>query len=213
MGTISQTKLKVHQDTPAKRLGGDYRREAGKIWKELAQSEARVNLIRILVRDGMGLSELEEFEVGLANKFKSTKFKSQAQKPVTKHKVVTPVMKLKLADEQCYLREMKSIQDKYRKEIARILGKNTNKYKKTIAELRQEAKKTKEEATDKYKKKADHIRRKYKNSNKKNSEEEREYQEVPEDLVEYSEANIFDKKIYENIVPDSYSYWRHKADR
>ena len=47
--TINQPNFKVHQDTPAKMLGGNYRREASKIWKELAQSEARVNLIRILV--------------------------------------------------------------------------------------------------------------------------------------------------------------------
>ena len=64
--------------------------------------------MKILVKEGRGVSELEEFNIGIANKFKSSKFKNKADKNLgTKDKLIGPAMKLKLADEQCHLRELK----------------------------------------------------------------------------------------------------------
>ena len=55
--------------TPTEDVGGMSRREAVRLWTDLAESETRMNLLRILIKEGMGLPELEEFNLGLASKF------------------------------------------------------------------------------------------------------------------------------------------------
>ena len=205
MGTAKQKPNLAYQDTSRIKLGGKCRREATKVWIDLAHSEARTNLINILVREGIGLSEIEEFELGLVSKFRSTKFKNFKNTKTcqeVKNRLVLPAMKLKLADEQCYMREVRTLKDKYRREISRRLGKNTNQYKKTIQELKQEARTAKVTMTEKFKKKILHLKEKY---NKKDSKQEDEEHEAPEDLKQYDSAKIFNKKWYENLKPDSYS--------
>ena len=71
MNTTKTTNNIVYQNTPVNKLGGSCRREAEKIWKDLAHSEARTNMIAALVKDGIGLNEIEEFELGLASKYRS----------------------------------------------------------------------------------------------------------------------------------------------
>ena len=60
------------------RIGGKERRAKVKLWRNLAESSARINLLRVLIKDGIGFNEIEEFEIGLQSKFKSTKFKNIA---------------------------------------------------------------------------------------------------------------------------------------
>ena len=55
-------------------MGGKERRAAVKVWKNWAESCARINLLRILIRDGIGLSKVEEFNLGIQSKFRSKKF-------------------------------------------------------------------------------------------------------------------------------------------
>ena len=62
--------------TPSQELGGSDRRVALRVWKSLAESVARVNLLKVLIKEGMGLAELEEFNLGVSSKFKSSKFKN-----------------------------------------------------------------------------------------------------------------------------------------
>ena len=178
-------------------IGGYSRREAGRIWRNLAESESRINLLKVLIKEGRGLKEIEDFNMGLASKFKSKKFQRLNNQPSITGKAIVPVMKMKLADEQSYHRELVYIRNKYRKDLARRLGNNSRKFKNVIADLRQEAKKTKKESTEKFKEKTAHIRKKY----SRNTQEENE---VPEDLQEYTNLKIFNKEEYENIQPDSY---------
>ena len=61
----------------------------------------------MLIREGLGFNEIEEFEMGLQSKFKSLKFKNIAANTTRKEgKVKEQAMKRKLADEQCYYREL-----------------------------------------------------------------------------------------------------------
>ena len=132
------------------------------MWNSLAESEARTNLMKILVKEGRGVSELEEFSIGITNKFKSEKFKVKADKNlVTKEKLVVPAMKLKLADEQCHLRELKKTRTEYRRVLEDQLGKNSRQYKTLISQLRQEARTRKQELVAKYKNKNNHLKKKY----------------------------------------------------
>ena len=53
--------------------------------------------------------------------------------------VTNQAMKIKLADEQEYRRELCVDRTRIRRETARQLGKNSRPYRKMMAELRQEA--------------------------------------------------------------------------
>ena len=175
-------------------------REAAKIWNSVAESEARTNLLKCLVREGRGVAELEEFNLGQINKFKSNKFKNKVlQQSKTCDRTTIPAMKVKLADEQCFLRELLAARMKYKKEFSRSLGQNTRKYKNTIADLKKNARKVKQEATEKYKMKNIHLRQKYKKTQEENQE-----QEAPEDIEEYQNCTIFNKKQYENLQQVKY---------
>ena len=67
MSTTQTKQNSVHTKTPRTVLGGKCRREAQKIWIDLAESEARANMIGILVKEGIAVNEVEEFELGIIN--------------------------------------------------------------------------------------------------------------------------------------------------
>ena len=54
----------------------------------------------MVIKEGMGLAELEEFNLGVSSKFKSTKLKNKPPSdPKVRDSVMGKAMKLKLADE------------------------------------------------------------------------------------------------------------------
>ena len=107
MGTTTTNQILASTSTPTDQVGGISRREAAKIWTSTAESEARINLIKSLIKEGRGVRELEEVTLSLAGKYKSQKFKKNPKIGTGVNKKVTvPAMKFKLADEQCYLREL-----------------------------------------------------------------------------------------------------------
>ena len=107
----------------------------------MAESEARINLLKVLIREGRGLKEIEDFNMGLASKYKSKRFQKLNNQPSITGKAIVPAMKMKLADEQSYHRDLANIRSKYKKDMARRLGSNSRKFKNMIADLRQEARK------------------------------------------------------------------------
>ena len=179
-------------------MGGKERRAKVKLWKNLAESSARINLLRILIREGIGLNEVEEFGMGLQSKFKSQKFKNSAKLTRKDGKIVEHAMKNKLADEQCYFRELVVLRNKARREIDKKIKKNSKPYRKFMLKLGQEEKRKKTQMTIKFKKKVDHLKKKY-NSDKNQSE-----LTVPEDIQEFSENAVFDKKKFDTIEETSY---------
>ena len=188
-----------HIKTPSQVLGGKDRRVAAEVWRSHGESTARVNLMKILIKEGMGLAELEEFNLGISSKFKSNKFKTtESSDPKVKSKVMGNIMKLKLADEQCLLREIFVEKTRTRKEIANKIIKNSRPYRKVMQELRQEELKAKQEQTSKFKKKVAHLKAKY------NPDKKCEEQEVPQDMLDYKNLTIFQQKKYEDLQIDSY---------
>ena len=201
MVTSTTTQNIVH-NTPSPVLGGPERRVALKVWRSLGESTARVNLLKILIKEKMGLAELEEFNLGVSGKFKSTKFKNKKSTDSNvKDKVLGQAMKRKLADEQCLLREICEKKTRIRRILDKKLTKNSRPYRKIIQELNQEEAKTKKEMTEKYKNKVEHLKNKYGvNKTSDKSQEER----APLDLQEYEDLTIFNKKNFEELEVDSY---------
>ena len=196
----SKNKFQDFIKTPSQiLLGGKDRRVAVRVWTNLAKSEARLNLMQTLVKDGRGVADLENFGIGVASKFKSRKFQEQEMSKV-KSRVIEPAMKVKIADEQCYQRELYHDKTRIKRQLADKISRNSRTYKKVINELRQEARKVKQEYTTKYKNKNLHLRRKY--NSDKNQEDCQE--PPPEDLQEFEDLIVFDKIKYNEITPDSY---------
>ena len=199
----STTNHNQFSKTPSQVLGGSDRRVALKVWRSLAESMARVNLLKTLIKEGMGLAELEEFNLGVSSKFKSTKFKNKPPSdPKVRDSVMGRAMKLKLADEQCLLRELCEERTSLRRTIGKKLVKNSRPYRHFMYELKQEEWKVKKETTEKFKNKISHLKRKY---SKEDQETRNQEERAPVDLQEYDDVLIvFDKKKYEELLVDSY---------
>ena len=60
-------------------------------------------------------------------------------------------MQIRLADEQCYQRELYSEKARIKRKLADKAGKNSRTYRKVIEELREVARRTKHETTAKMK--------------------------------------------------------------
>ena len=182
-------------------MEGEERRAAFKLWRKFSESAARVSLLRVLSKEGVALQELEKFNLGLKNKFRSKKFKSSADKLTRSDgKFLSQAMKLKLADKQEYLRELFQEKTRIRREIAKKHKTKSKPYRKIMTQLRQEAKKRKEEMTRKFMKKVEHIKHKYSYS----CRQEDENKKVPEDMLKFSDCSIFDKKKYDDLEEETY---------
>ena len=157
----------------------------------------------MVIKEGMGLAELEEFNLGVSSKFKSTKFKNKPPSdPKVRDSVMGRAMKLKLANEQCLLRELCEERTSLRRTIGKKLVKNSRPYRHFMYELKQEEWKVKKETTEKFKNKISHLKRKY---SKEDQETRNQEERAPVDLQEYDDVLIvFDKKKYEELLVDSY---------
>ena len=86
------------------------------VWKSLAASESRIELMTELIEMKVGFAETEEFNLDLSSKFRSKKFndivKSGDQVDV---KVVLAAMETKLSDEKQYSRELHCERDEWRR--------------------------------------------------------------------------------------------------
>ena len=107
-------------------------------------------------------------------------------------------MQIKLADEQCYQRELYSEKARIKRKLADIAGNNSRTYRKVIEELREVARRTKHETTAKMKAKNEHLKKKY------NIKSQEQQEPPPEDLKKFEDIMIFDKTKYENLKNDSY---------
>ena len=180
-------------------LEGQELREAVKVWQELAASETRIIMMRKMISDKIGFTDLEEMNQEIISKFKSSKFKGKAENNENLHDTFKePVMKSKLADEQNYMRELRTARTKYKRMLGKKFQGRVRQYKNLIKYLRQEARIMRQELTMKYKKKIAHIKEKYRRQEKEIPEE------IPADLEEYAQLSVFSKEKYDKITPQRY---------
>ena len=155
--------------------------------------------MRVMLREGIAFADIEELQEELSSKFRSKLFRNQAR---TNSKLVrNPVMKVKLEDEMCFLRELRSDQARARRELGKRMSPNSKPFRKTLAALREEARKTKHELQSKYTSKIKHLRKKY-------SDEEGSRKTdlaAPEDLEAFKELSAFDEEKFKEIKVEKYS--------
>ena len=91
-------------------------REEERIWKEIANSEARLAMMNKMIQQNLAFADLEEFGSELSSKMKAIKTKNK-----TLHRNVTkPAMKAKLADEQMWRRDLGRVKAQLRKELIEV---------------------------------------------------------------------------------------------
>ena len=122
--------------------------EVEKIWKEIAASEMRINLMENLQHYKVGFNDVEFFNLGVHYNAKMTNCHDKVDK-----KIVEEVMKFKKKDEIKYMKKMLREKMKIRKKMEEELGRKNNEYRRLMKHLNEVARKKKAELRDKYSKK------------------------------------------------------------
>ena len=138
-----------------------------KVWQEISASESRLTMMMELRKYEVGFGDLENFDIELNSKFRSTFYIEKVRESGSQSNVVKEGMKVKIRDEEKYLLEMYRKRDEIRRDLARKYTKNSRTYRRILKNLKIEANKTTSEQRKKYETKIKHLRRKFK-------EEERE---------------------------------------
>ena len=169
--------------------------EEERVWKETASCEARITLMRSMIKHQIAFADLEEFGIDFTNKLKSVQFKNKT----VFLRVSQPAMKCKLMDEQMLRKEVMRIKMRMKRDLSeKMMGDKTRPYRRIISYLNKIARDHKDMLNKKYKKKLEHLKAKYK------MEEEDEDEEPPVDLQEYGELTVFNKSKYKEIEVKSY---------
>ena len=179
--------------TPMEVMGGKELGEESKVWKEIATGEARMMLMKKMMKEDLAFADLESFGIEFNNKLKSIKLKNKT----SYRKVSGTAMKAKLADEQELRRELMKVKQNMKKSLAEeFKGEKTRQYRRVMNNLNKMARDTKLKMNEKYNKKIEHLRQKFR--------EKEDEPEVPEDLEEYSDLSVFNSKKFNEIKPISY---------
>ena len=141
--------------TPAETEGTDLSAMPD-IWEDLARTETLLQLMKELTKIKVGFADVEEFNLGLRGNLKN--LNSENIDGVKDNKVVKVAMEIKMRDEQVTKRKLIRARNKAREELAKILGKNTKRYRTRIRGFQERARKAKAEAKEKYKNKLEHLK-------------------------------------------------------
>ena len=129
-------------------------------WNAVAASECRLTLMEELKKLSIGFADIEEFNLGLNTKLKSSYYKGRE---MTDDRLIKVAMEIKLEDEILYNNELKSKRNGLRKQLEKWHVKNSKPYRSVIKTLKIEAAKLKIETKVKFEEKLQHLREKYKN--------------------------------------------------
>ena len=67
----------LSQTTPIDIMGGKELREESKVWEEIATGEARMMLMKKMMKEDLAFADLESFGAEFNNKLKSIKLKNK----------------------------------------------------------------------------------------------------------------------------------------
>ena len=169
--------------------------EEVKVWMEIASSEERMMLIKVMIKEDLTFTDLEHFGENFSNKLKSIKLRNTT----LYRKVSGPAMRAKLADEQSLRRELIKVKMMMKKKLSEDLkGEKTRGHRRVISYLNKVARDTKLKLREKYKQKLEHLRQ------KREKEKDDEENEVPEDMEEYASLSIFQDKKFKEIETTEY---------
>ena len=97
--------------------------ELKKLWRDIASSETRLNLMSELRKKNLGFNEIEKFSLGLQFNLKSEKMKESGNKPT--QKIIAAAMEMKLRDETQHCRELKRKREKMKRWLGATINPST----------------------------------------------------------------------------------------
>ena len=165
-----------------------------KVWKEVTASEMRISLIDNLNRYKVGFNDVESFNLGLLYNAKTVD-KDRLGKG-TNRDIVKAAMEYKRRDELIHRKRMIRKKILMRKKAKESLGEKTNKYKRLMSHLNEEAKMMRKELNTKYEKKINHLKMKYM------EDKQAEMDVVPDEMKEFGGAAVFDREKFDEIEAD-----------
>ena len=133
-------------------------RVMSKTWNLIAATEERIQLMKKLVKLGIGVAEIEELGINLKSKFKSDNFKRRVQEgEMLNRESLKSIMLLKLRDEKKHLSELLKAKSDMRMKIEEKLNKNSRPARRLLKDFREQSAKTRIECRRKYEEKIIHI--------------------------------------------------------
>ena len=169
-----------------------------KVWQEISASESRLTMMMELRRYEVGFGDLENFDIELNSKFRSSFYIERVRESGSQSNIVKEGMRMKIRDEEKYLKEMYKKRDSIRRDLARRYTRNSRTYRRILKNLKIEADKTTKEQKTKYEKKIEHLRRKFKEAEKE------KIMKLPKGLEGFEKLRVFNKERYEAIVKEKY---------
>ena len=131
-------------------LGGKVLSGMKKTWEDIALSETRLNLIAKLQERKLGFQEVEKFSLGLQYSLRSEKYQDKNKNKKLTVKIVQAAMKVKMKDEMVNNKELNRKREKMRRKLAETYHPRSEKFKKIMRFLRQEAARMKSRQRKKY---------------------------------------------------------------
>ena len=107
-------------DTEGSSLG-----EMEGVWREIASTEMRINLMDNLIYNKVGFNDVEMFNIGLENNMKSDSLKDNDKERDTT--VIEAAMKRKRKDEVKHRRETIRKRNGHKNRMRKIMGEKSNK--------------------------------------------------------------------------------------
>ena len=144
-----------------------------KVFRKAVEAEERVNLMQKLIKQKLGVAEVEEFFSDLAETHRNTKYRS-----MRKSKVIVSIMKDKLQDSLEEMRKWKRQKAATIKKIHQIWGEKATRTKTLISDMVRSSRKLRRELRQKYDQKVYHLNKKFKEKHNKSS--------LSEELIRYS---------------------------
>ena len=177
--------------TPPKKFGGGPDQKfTSEAWNNLAVSQCRREMLRILVKSDIGLNEVEDYNTELNLKLKSKALRDQG--PLSDRGVVRAAMRKKLKDENHVVDELTRERDKVRRKIKSKFGNKSVKTKAIIKTLKSESDIVRVDLRLKYKNKMAHLKQKFDKKRKQVADKPTKYDE-------FKMAKVYDKEKFDGI--------------
>ena len=160
-------------------------RDARRVWMKKARAIMRLNLLKRLQAEGLGLQQVENF-VQNESKFRlSNKFRSKDIRDPSK---IEFIMKSRIRDAYEAVRETTQVKSKLKKKLTSVLKKNKILSEKVFQQLEREKERTITLIKQKNEKKIRWLRE------KNLKKEDKSEKQIPDILSKYEEINIFQNK-------------------
>ena len=162
-------------------------------WLKTVESEERLRWIKIMIKRGLLVRDLEAFAKHTSEQLRSEESISREEE----RKILLELMVVKRNDERRNLRELKVERDRVRRWVLKEFGKK-KLYDIQVKKLRREMRKRKEEIRKKYDAKIEHL-----SKIREKDIEQKKKEELSGILEFYKACVVFDKEKMDMIIKEN----------